>query len=179
MPHYFNEVNSIKGQPQWHSSSTWASAKSFGASRRMRTSARNDKIKIKAVIKGHAIIGLRLKFNRCDFLLWDAAGHGHKNKQELSLEIIERFLSLLRQLCRFLRLFAEGGCIAQREHSASHPAAKGLNPSFAKIFFSLLLSSWTVLRSNPSKQWISQMQLAVTSRAKCYKKIVCQSSKKI
>ena len=84
-------TQSKEKQTQWHSSSTWASAKSFGASRRMRTSTRNDKIKIKAVIKGHAIIGLRLKFNRCDFLLWDAAGHGHKNKQELSLEIIERF----------------------------------------------------------------------------------------
>ena len=41
-------------------------------------------------------------------------------------------------------------------------------------FFSLLLSLWTVLRWSPSnaKQWISQMQLAVASRAwyskKCY-----------
>ena len=40
-------------------------------------------------------------------------------------------------------------------------------------FFSLLLSLWTVMRSNPSSamQWISQMQLPVTSWAKYYKKI--------
>ena len=39
-------------------------------------------------------------------------------------------------------------------------------------FFSLQISLWTVLRSNPSmaKQWISQMQLVVTSKAKYYKK---------
>ena len=38
-------------------------------------------------------------------------------------------------------------------------------------FFSLLLSLWTVFRSNPSsvKEWISQMELAVMSRAKYYK----------
>ena len=37
------------------------------------------------------------------------------------------------------------------------------------IFFSLLLRFWTVLRSTQScaNQWISQMQLAVTSRTKC------------
>ena len=40
-------------------------------------------------------------------------------------------------------------------------------------FFSLLLSWWTVLRSNPSsaEQWISQIHLEVMSRAKHYKKV--------
>ena len=53
---------------------------------------------------------------------------------------------------------------------ALHPAAPGLN--LGRDIFSLLLSLWTVLRSNPSsaKVWISQMQLAVTSRAKYSKK---------
>ena len=39
------------------------------------------------------------------------------------------------------------------------------------VFFSLLLSLWTELRLNQSsaKQWILQMQLAATSRAKHYK----------
>ena len=41
-----------------------------------------------------------------------------------------------------------------------------------QVFFSLLLSLWTVLRSDPSraKQWILRMQLVVTSIAKYYKK---------
>ena len=44
-------------------------------------------------------------------------------------------------------------------------------------FLSLLLSLWAVLRSNLSsaKQRISQMQLAVTSRAKYYKKLLKRS----
>ena len=46
----------------------------------------------------------------------------------------------------------------------------GSIPAPSKLF--LLLSLWTALRSNLSsaKQWVSQMQLAVTSRAKYYKK---------
>ena len=46
-------------------------------------------------------------------------------------------------------------------------------------FFSLLLSFWTVLRSNPpsAKQWISQMQLAVTSGAKYHKNIFFKGKK--
>ena len=46
----------------------------------------------------------------------------------------------------------------------------GLNLGSAELFFSEPLSLWTVLRSNPSsaKQWISQLQLAVTSRGKYY-----------
>ena len=51
----------------------------------------------------------------------------------------------------------------------SSPGFKSLN---CRDFFSILLSWWTVLRSNPSsaKKWISQMQLGVTSRATNYKK---------
>ena len=48
-------------------------------------------------------------------------------------------------------------------------------------FFSLLLSLWTVLRLNPSSamQWISQMQSAVMSTAKYYKKCTaCEKSSK-
>ena len=44
-------------------------------------------------------------------------------------------------------------------------------------FLSLLLSWWKVLRSNPSsaKQWISQLQLALTSRAKYHKKVAVRT----
>ena len=42
-------------------------------------------------------------------------------------------------------------------------------------FLSLLLSLWAVLRSNPSsaERLISEIQLAMTSRAKYYKKVTC------
>ena len=48
----------------------------------------------------------------------------------------------------------------------------GIDSQLGWDFFSLLLSLWAVLRSNPpsAKQWISQMQLAMTFRAKYYKK---------
>ena len=47
-----------------------------------------------------------------------------------------------------------------------------------RFFFSLLHSLWTVCRSNPSsaKQLISQLRLAVTSRAKHYKKCIFRLS---
>ena len=68
-------------------------------------------------------------------------------------------------------------CVAQRKHSCLPPSSPGfasqLHPDFTlREFFSLLISFWTVLRSNPSsaKQWISQMQLAVTSIARYFKK---------
>ena len=43
-----------------------------------------------------------------------------------------------------------------------------------QYFLSLLLRLWTVVRPNPfsAKQWISQIQLAVMSRAKCTTKRV-------
>ena len=65
-----------------------------------------------------------------------------------------------------------GGCIAQRKQSCYTPSRPGFESRLCQDFFSLLLSVSTVFRSNPSraKQWISQMQLAVTSRAKNYKK---------
>ena len=64
-----------------------------------------------------------------------------------------------------------GGAVQHRGSIlASHPAAIGLKSWLCHDFFSLLLSWWTVLRLNPSsaKQWISQIQSAVTSRAKHY-----------
>ena len=66
-----------------------------------------------------------------------------------------------------------GVCVAQRMQSCFSPRSPGFESRLRQDFFSLLLSWWTVLRSNPSsaKQWISQMQLAVTSRAKYYKKM--------
>ena len=68
-----------------------------------------------------------------------------------------------------------GGCIAQRNHSCFPPSSPGFKSWLRQDFFSLLLSLWTVSRSNPfscAKQWISQMLLAVTSWAKCYKKVI-------
>ena len=67
---------------------------------------------------------------------------------------------------------------------AYRPTAPGLSPSYGK-FLSFLLSLWTVLRLDPSsaKQWISQILLVVTSRAKYYKKVyvfsitVCQNNR--
>ena len=74
-----------------------------------------------------------------------------------------------------LRMFLPGGggCLAQWKHSRFPPSSPRFKSRLRLDFFSLLLSLWTVLRLNPSsaKQWISQMQLAVTFRAKCYKKV--------
>ena len=58
-------------------------------------------------------------------------------------------------------------CVEQRKHSCLPTPATGSNPGSAEILFSLLFSLWTVSKSNPSsaKQWISQMQIAVTSRS--------------
>ena len=66
-----------------------------------------------------------------------------------------------------ISLHLKGGCIAQWKHSCLPPSSPGLKSWHRQDFFSLHLTWWTVLRSNPSsaKQWISQMQLAVTSRA--------------
>ena len=74
------------------------------------------------------------------------------------------------------------GCIAQRKHSCFPPSSPGFESCLYRDFFPLLLSLWTVLRSNPSsaKKQISQMRLAVTSRANHYKNIyplVIQCSK--
>ena len=64
------------------------------------------------------------------------------------------------------------GYVAQRKHSSFPPSSPGFKSQHCRDFSSLLLSWWTVLRLNPSsaKQWISQMQSAVTSRAKYSKK---------
>ena len=69
----------------------------------------------------------------------------------------------------------QGVCKAQKEPSCFPPSSSGFEARHGRDFFSLLLSWWTVLRSNQysAKQWISQMQLAVTSRAEYYKKMFC------
>ena len=65
-----------------------------------------------------------------------------------------------------------GGGIVQRKHSCFPPSNPRFESWLRQVFFSVLLSLWTILRLNPStaKQWISQMQLTMTYRAKCYKK---------
>ena len=59
------------------------------------------------------------------------------------------------------------GCGAQRKHSFFPPSSPKFESLLRCGLLSLLLSLLTVLRSRPSsaKQWISQMHLAVTSRA--------------
>ena len=66
-----------------------------------------------------------------------------------------------------------GGCIAQWKHFCFPPSSPGCKSRQCQDFLSLLLSLWTESRSNPSiaKQSISQFQLAVTNRAKYYKKV--------
>ena len=66
------------------------------------------------------------------------------------------------------------GCIAQRKHSCFPPSSPGFDFRLCQDFLSLLLSLWRVLRSNPAraKQRISQMQFALTARAKYYKKVL-------
>ena len=79
-----------------------------------------------------------------------------------------------RLLCTWIVTVAyPGGCIAQRKHSCFPPSSLGSNPALA-WFFLFLLSWCTVLRLNLScaKQWISQMQLAMMSRAKYYKRLL-------
>ena len=65
-----------------------------------------------------------------------------------------------------------GSCIAQCKHSCFPPSSPRFESHLRQDFFSLLLISWTALRSNPScaEQWISQIQLPVTSGAKDAKK---------
>ena len=81
-------------------------------------------------------------------------------------------------MVHLVSVYFDGGAAKLRGSIiASHPAATGLSPGTTKIYFSLLLSWWTVLRSNAAstKQLISQMQLAVTSIAKYYKKYLTHS----
>ena len=58
--------------------------------------------------------------------------------------------------------------IKRRKHYCFPPSSPRFESQLRWDFFSLLLSLRTVLRSNPSSamQWISQVQLAVTSKAK-------------
>ena len=100
------------------------------------------------------------------------------------------FICLLLFIIIFAWKACDGGrgvCIAQSKHSCfpprtqKHqvqipacfpPSSPRFESQLRRDFLSLLLSLRTVLRSNPSgaKQCISQMQLAVTSRTKYYKK---------
>ena len=65
--------------------------------------------------------------------------------------------------------YTQGGgrYTAQGKQSYFPPSSSGFESWLRLDFFSILLSWWTVLRSNSSSamQWISQMQLAVTFRA--------------
>ena len=90
---------------------------------------------------------------------------GHKISLERKAAKNWKFRSVIILQC------FRGGCLAQWKHSCFPPSSPGYESRLGQDFFSLLLSLWTVLRSNPSnaKQWISQMQLAVTSAAKYYK----------
>ena len=100
----------------------------------------------------------------------------------LSLEGMEMNLFRLRGLHLVLTEVRHryevhtGGSIAQWKHSCFPPSRPWLEFRLYRDFFYLLLSLWIVFRSNLSsaQQWISQMQLAVTSRAKCYKKQSCK-----
>ena len=93
---------------------------------------------------------------------------------------IDFAINILTVLSRLWNLFIIGDCITQREHSCFPPSSPGFESRlsqdfFLREYFSLLLSSWTVLRTNPTSamQWILQMQTAVTSvtsRVKYYKK---------
>ena len=76
-------------------------------------------------------------------------------------------------ICNFLDCQGAAQHSAQWKHSCFPPCSPGFKSWLRQYFFSLLLSLWTVVRSNPSsaKQWISQMQLEVMSRAKYYKKL--------
>ena len=63
---------------------------------------------------------------------------------------------------------------ARSKHSCFPASSPGLKSWRRQDFFSILLSWWRVLRSKPSsaKQWISQMQIAVTSRGEYFKKVL-------
>ena len=56
-------------------------------------------------------------------------------------------------------------------HSCFPPSSPGFKSCHSQYFFTLQIISKNVLRLNPSsaKQWISQTQVALMSRAKCYK----------
>ena len=54
----------------------------------------------------------------------------------------------------------KGGGIA---HSASHPAALGLNPG-SVVIYSILLRTWTVEKSNPSSAYARDFANAVQQR---------------
>ena len=54
----------------------------------------------------------------------------------------------------------KGGGIA---HSASHPAALGLNPG-SVVIYSILLRTWTVEKSNPSSAYARDFVNAVQQR---------------
>ena len=79
---------------------------------------------------------------------------------------IAQWKNLKRHHCRIEDTFV-------LKHSCFPPSNSRFKSRLRRDFFSFLLSLWTVLRWNPScaKQWISQMQLKVTSGAKYYKKI--------
>ena len=67
------------------------------------------------------------------------------NKEVLSIPAQR---SLFHQLAAKIKLFALGGpCSTMDNVVALHPAAPGSN--LGHVTFSLLLSSWTVLISNP------------------------------
>ena len=80
----------------------------------------------------------------------------------------------MRKLCHVINnLLSKGAGLRSTEEAILLPTQQPRFESWlCPDFFSLHLSLWTALRSNPSsaRQWISQMQLVVTSRAKYYKK---------
>ena len=80
----------------------------------------------------------------------------------------KQLLKNLEHVITFCLANFSGGCIAQRNHSCFPPSSPRSESRLCRDFSSLLLSGWTVSSSNPSsaKQWISQTQLAVTSRSK-------------
>ena len=66
-----------------------------------------------------------------------------------------------RLLLATIVLARRKGCVAQRKHFCFPPSSPGYESQLCCDFISLLLSRWTVLRSNPSSsamQWILQMQ---------------------
>ena len=73
-----------------------------------------------------------------------------------------------------MRRWGRRGCLAQRKYPCFPPSSPGFESWLCWDFLSLLLSLWTELRSKQSgaKQWISQMQFAVMSRAKYYKNVL-------
>ena len=79
--------------------------------------------------------------------------------REISAEL-ENFLRVLETRfewirgCGFISHYfpskgTQGGCVAQRKHSCVPPNSPRFESQHLQDFFSLLLSLWTVLRSNP------------------------------